>query len=87
MSVQAMAVSRSAAVSTACAPRQSVASGATRLNRTQWVQACAARLRQLRPADDRASIGSLARNLCRDVASFDPDIAAEMEHEAWHCDD
>jgi hypothetical protein len=48
-----------------------------------WIAECAARLSELRPADERAALLSVAADLWSEVSSFDPVLAAEMEHESW----
>lgn len=51
--------------------------------RVAWELGCAQRLRELRRADDPASIAAVAARLWVEVGRFDPFIAAEMEHESW----
>lgn len=60
--------------------------GAKTYKREQWVMICAGRLSQLRPDHHRAFIASVAEDLWGDVSSFDPMIAAELEHESWLAD-
>ena len=48
-----------------------------------WVAQCTARLRQLRPAQEHLHCLRTASSLWRDVAAYDPRIAAEMVHESW----
>lgn len=55
--------------------------------REHWVRQCSTRLAQLRPRHDREVLDTLAQDMWSDVASFDPEIAAEMEHESWRFDD
>ena len=50
--------------------------------RDRWLTAFVARMSELRPSEDEDSLQALAAELWEDVGSHDPDIAAEMEHEA-----
>ena len=86
MMIRTAAVSRATAVSTGDATRQRSAGGSHRLRREEWVSNCAVRLSQLRLSEDPEFIASVAARMWADVASFDPVIAAEMEHEAWPWD-
>ncbi len=63
--------------------RQPQDGGQPSLTRKEWVRRCAARLGELRPEHDWTLIASLAKSMWADVGSFDPVIAAELEHEAW----
>ncbi len=80
------AVSRATAVSKTDATLSRKAGGSDRLRREEWVSDCAVRLSQLRLGEDPEFIASLAARMWADVGSFDPVIAAEMEHEAWPWD-
>lgn len=51
--------------------------------RERWITTCAARLGELRPNHDPAVTRAIARDLWSDVWMFDPEIAAEIEHETW----
>lgn len=64
-----------------CVPND--ASNRGPLQRERWLNICATRLRQLRPHDDPIRLDAMALELWFDVATFDPAIAAEMEHESW----
>ena len=87
MITPAPALSRSAFTSPGVAPSARAPAAAYRMQRDEWVQICATRLAQLRPDSDPAFVVSVARAMWGDVASFDPLIAAEMEHESWATDD
>lgn len=52
------------------------------VDRDQWVAACSTRLAALRPRASWASCLALAQDMWADVGGFDPEIAAEMEHES-----
>jgi hypothetical protein len=52
-------------------------------DRSSWVARCARRLHELRPGADTHAIDSLADAMWLEVSSFDPTLAAEMEHESW----
>ncbi|HWH81859.1 MAG TPA: hypothetical protein VNU71_06445 [Burkholderiaceae bacterium] len=52
------------------------------VDRDQWVAACSTRLASLRPRASWASCLALAQQMWADVGCFDPEIAAEMEHES-----
>ena len=84
---QTHVVSRSAAQWTVTESRPRVLPGRTPFRREQWIATCEERLRELRPDNSREAIASVAQDLWADVSSFDPVIAAEMEHEAWVCTD
>ncbi len=71
----------------ACVSRVVTSTRATNDPQANWLRACAIRLAQLRPHHDWQAIQVLAQELWMDVAAFDPEIAAEMEHEAWKFDD
>ena len=51
------------------------------IGRAHWIVLCAQRLADLRPYLGAQSCASLAQEMWLDVGSFDPAIAAEMEHE------
>lgn len=88
MITPAPAVSRSAFTSPGAAPSaRAPAAAGYPMQRDEWVQICAARLARLRPGSDPAFVVSVARDMWADVASFDPLIAAEIEHESWPSDD
>lgn len=80
---QTPVVSRSAASWTVTESSPRVLPGRTPFRREKWIATCEERLRELRPDHNRDSIASVAHDLWNDVSSFDPAIAAEMEHEAW----
>ena len=63
-----------ACVSNHCAPAT--------LERADWVAQCAQRLRELRPEQDPQRLAALVAEMWDEVGSFDPVIAAEMEHES-----
>ncbi|HMC16890.1 MAG TPA: hypothetical protein VKI18_14725 [Albitalea sp.] len=52
-------------------------------DRSSWVARCARRLHELRPKADTHTLDSLADSMWLEVSSFDPTLAAEMEHECW----
>jgi hypothetical protein len=52
------------------------------VSRGQWIALCAQRLASLRPTMAGRPSLELAQQLWEEVGSFDPVIAAEMEHEA-----
>jgi len=52
-------------------------------DRKSWVARCARRLHELRPGADIRTLDSLADSMWLEVSSFDPALAAEMEHECW----
>lgn len=83
MITPAPAVSRSAFTLPGAAPSARVAVAGYPVQRDEWVRICAARLARLRPGSDPAFVVSVARDMWADVASFDPLIAAEIEHESW----
>jgi hypothetical protein len=58
-------------------------SAAASQDRTSWVARCARRLHELRPGADTRMLDSLADTMWLEVSSFDPTLAAEMEHECW----
>ena len=53
------------------------------LARPEWVAQCTRRLRALRPHDDPSLLADVANQAWADVSSFDPRVAAEMEHLCW----
>jgi len=55
--------------------------------RQPWIEVCAERLAELRPAFTATTCAVLAAELWADVGGYDPVIAAEMEHEAGVFDD
>ena len=50
--------------------------------RDAWVAACAHRLCSLRPRARWAACLALAQDLWPEVGGYDPEIAAELEHES-----
>jgi len=52
------------------------------LEKAEWVAQCTQRLRELRPEQDQRRLAALVDEMWCDVGSFDPVIAAEMEHES-----
>lgn len=58
-----------------------------RLTSEQWTSFCAARLMALRPTSDKAAMREIARDMSLTMAYFDPEMAAEMEHEGGMLDD
>ena len=50
--------------------------------RDQWIAACSQRLSALRPRVPTSECLSLALELWKDVGTYDPVIAAEMEYES-----
>lgn len=55
----------------------------TLVSREDWIDICAERLVQVGHDGDAAALVLLATDLWSDVGRFDPNIAAEMEHESW----
>lgn len=82
MNIQTLPASHTP-VSGCSEPSQHVRVGQPSVARKAWIKSCAARLGQLRPEHDGALIMSVASAMWPDVGSFDPGIAAELEHEAW----
>ena len=87
MITPAPAVSRPVLALPGAAPGARAPAAGYRMQRDEWVRICAARLARLRPGSDPAFVASVARDMWTDVASFDPSIAAEMEHESWPVDE
>jgi hypothetical protein len=56
-------------------------------DRLQWIAVCSARLQELRPDEPLDFLQMTAADMWEDVASYDPVISAEMEHEAWPSND
>ncbi len=52
------------------------------MNQQRWIGLCASRLAELRPDEDEDELSALALELWNDVGGYDPEVAAEMEHES-----
>ena len=57
--------------------------GAQAMTRTAWIAHCTRRLRQLRPDESPSTLATVVEEMWLDVSSFDPTLAAEIEHECW----
>ena len=57
------------------------------VHKEQWITVCAGRLHELRPHAAMPACAALAQEMWAEVASFDPYLAAEMEHESCIFDD
>lgn len=52
------------------------------LPREVWIRRCAVRLLQLRPRGEPGLVTRIADELWLDVSRFNPEIAAELEHDS-----